>query len=215
MKERIVLLGPPASGKGTQAEMIRTRYGIPVTSPGAMLREEKKAGTPLGIEADKLTRTGKLLPDSIVNQVVEGWLASQGHRFIFDGYPRSLGQAEALETMLQERSAPLTAVLALEASVETLQQRVANRMVCTDCGNIVALGWQVQSAKEDCPRCGGALVRRTDDTPETLGRRLTEYTQKTEPLLAFYEERKLLYRVESAHSAEVVFERIVSILEEP
>jgi adenylate kinase len=215
VKERIVLLGPPASGKGTQAELIEARFGIPITSPGAMLRAEKKAGTPLGVEADKLTSAGKLLPDDLVVRLVEGWLLqTQGRRFTFDGFPRSLGQAEALERMLAERDAPLDVVLALEANVATLQERVANRVMCLQCGNIAALGWQVKTIEEGCPRCGGALVRRNDDTPETLAQRLREYSEKTEPLFAFYEERQLLHRIDSAQSAEMVFARISEILEE-
>lgn len=194
--------------------MIRARYGIPITSPGAMLRDEKKAGSALGIEADKLTSTGRLLPDDIVIRLVEGWMQTQGGRFVFDGFPRSLGQAEALEAMLARRSAPLEVVLALEADVTTLQQRVANRVMCMQCGSIVALGWQVHEVEQGCPRCGGTLVRRNDDTPETLAHRLREYSEKTEPLFAFYQERRLLRQIDSAHDAEAVFATIARILNE-
>ena len=214
LKRRIVLLGPPASGKGTQAEFIHARYGFPVTSPGSILREEKRRGTALGIEADKLTRDGHLVPDELVIHVIEDWLAQHDGEFVFDGFPRSLGQADALEAMLARRGLPLELVIALDAHPETLHSRVKGRLVCLDCGRIVALGLHVPDPAAPCPYCGGRLARRTDDTPETLATRLLEYEEKTAPLLAYYEQRGLLRRVESHGAPEEVFAAIRSIMEE-
>lgn len=213
MKRRIALLGAPASGKGTQAEMIESRYQIPITSPGAMLREEKRRQTPLGLESAELTRQGKLLPDAIIVRLMETWLDAHDAEFILDGFPRTVGQADALEAMLAKRGAPLEVALALEANLETLQERVASRMFCLNCSAILRAGLHVESAADPCPRCGGLLGRRDDDSPETLAARLVEYEEKTAPLLAYYEQRGLLRRVDSARSPEAVFQSIISILE--
>ena len=214
MKKRIALLGAPASGKGTQAEMIQSRYQIPITSPGAMLREEKRRGSALGLEAAELTKKGKLLPDSMIVNLTQTWLEKEGgNGFVLDGFPRTIGQANALEEMLGKRGTPLDIVLALEANVETLQSRVASRMVCLQCGAIVSVGLHVPSAGSECPRCGGALARRTDDSPETLVTRLLEYREKTEPLLEYYSSRGLLQRVDSSSAPEVVFRSIAALLE--
>ncbi len=213
MKRRIVLLGPPASGKGTQAEIIRERFGIPIVSPGAILREEKRKDTELGREADKLTSQGKLLPDDVIIELVRSWLHEHQAEFVFDGFPRSLGQAAALESTLGKLGRPLDVAIALEASIETLHNRVANRLVCGNCGQIVAAGLHVASIGTACPKCGGPLGRRRDDSPEILDARLVEYAAKTEPLLDYYEKRNLLTRIDSARSPETVFASISAILE--
>lgn len=215
MKSRIVLLGPPASGKGTQAELIAARHGLPITSPGAMLREEKRAGTPLGVEADKLTSQGKLMPDDLIVGLVSHWLKQHDGGFIFDGFPRSLVQARALEELLAARGTPLDAVILLEADLETLQTRVAGRLVCGKCGQIVSVGLQVSQSTDCCPRCGGELGRRTDDTPEVLAARLVEYTEKTLPLIEFYLARGILQPVDSTNHPDVVFAAVQAILEAP
>ena len=208
------MLGAPASGKGTQAEMIQAQYQIPITSPGAMLREEKRQGSTLGLEAAKLTRKGKLLPDSMIVNLTQTWLEKEGgNGFVLDGFPRTIGQANALEEMLEKRGTPLEIVLALDASVETLRARVANRMICLQCGAVVSVGLQVESAASPCPRCGGALARRSDDSPETLVARLLEYRERTEPLLDYYSTRGLLQRVDSSRAPDVVFRAIAALLE--
>ncbi len=180
-----------------------------------MLREEKAAGTALGIEADKLTRGGKLVGDEIINSVVAAWLGRQGgDDFVFDGYPRTLGQAEALEQMLAERKQPLDVVFLLEADISTLRSRVENRAICKACGNIVSVGLHVTDASANCPRCGGVLTRRADDNAETLERRFAEYAEKTAPLIGYYEKRHLLRRVNTGRTPEQVFAEVFQILNE-
>ena len=213
MKQRIVLLGPPASGKGTQAELLTEKYHLPVTSPGAILREERRAGTARGVEAEQLTSKGLLLPDELIVDLVRSWLAREDGQFVFDGFPRTLGQAEALEGLLSERGTPLDAVIALEAEVATLQARVARRIMCVRCGRSFSVGLHVAHPTDPCPVCGGTLARRTDDTPEALQIRLIEYREKTEPLVDYYEQKGLLHRVNSSEQPEVVFEAIRAILE--
>lgn len=213
MNTRIVLLGPPASGKGTQAEMIRRKYAIETASLGAMLRKEKEAGTPLGIEADMLTRTGRFAPDIVILQLVQSWLEQQKDQFVFDGFPRTVSQAEAFAQLLSKRGTPLEAVIALDADLETIEKRILNRRVCSCCGAVVAVGLHVESAGAACPHCSGQLVCRQDDTLETLRTRMEEYDEKSAPLIPFYEERGILNRVDATRSADSVFAEIVTILE--
>jgi adenylate kinase len=193
--------------------MIRSRYGIPTASPGAILREESRAGTDLGMAAEALTRHGKLVPDTMVLQVVEHWLEKINDGFVFDGVPRTLGQAEGLELLLEKRHLSLEVVIALEADLPTLQRRVANRLVCQSCGQSFSVGLHVASAESHCPSCQGPLLRRGDDTLETLEFRMREYLEKTAPLIGFYEKRGLLHRVNSETTPESVFAAIVKILE--
>jgi adenylate kinase len=213
VKQRIVLLGLPASGKGTQAEMIQARYQIPTASPGAILREERRQGTPLGLDAEKTIGLGQLVSDEIVNAVIKNWLSRQESSFVFDGYPRSLGQATALDRMLEERQMPVDVTLLLEVDSRTIGERIDRRMMCATCGRIVSIGWHVPSANSPCPSCGGTLTRRQDDTSETLELRMREYAGKTEPLSNYYRERGLLRSVDAARPPEVVFSSVAEILE--
>ena len=207
------MLGPPASGKGTQAEMITAKYGIPSASPGAMFRLEKAGGTELGLAADQLTRNGNLVPDEMVCRVVEAWLKTNDGEFIFDGFPRSLGQATALAGMLDRRKTPLEVALFLDVDFETISRRVEGRVVCSQCHANLSVGLHIKNEQAACPRCGGRLVKRGDDNPETLQLRLQEYKIKTEPLIAHYREIGLLQTVDSTRSPADVFQSIAKILE--
>lgn len=178
-----------------------------------MLREEKKTGTPLGIEADHLTRDGSMVPDSMVIQLVGNWLKNHADRFVFDGFPRTIVQADALDTMLAQNASALDVVLFFDISEQTIFERVMHRLTCAQCGHSFALGLHVQSPESKCPDCGGTLIRRSDDTPEALEKRIIEYREKTEPLVEYYERRGLLWRLKTTDRPEAVFDEIVSILE--
>jgi len=195
--------------------MITARYGIPVASPGAILREEKRNGTKLGDEADALTSQGKLLPDSVIVGLIDQWLNGKRGEFVFDGFPRSIGQADHLEATLLQQERPLEAVIALDVEVPVLRNRVENRLLCRGCGKPLSIGLHVSNATAPCPSCGGTLERRTDDTQETLSARLSEYAEKTESLIGYYDGRGLLHRIDGARPPEVVFGSIASILEAP
>lgn len=212
MKERIVLLGPPASGKGTQAEMIRAKFGIETPSVGAILREQQAAGTPLGLEAAAWTDAGRLVPDALIVEVARAWLDERNGAFVFDGFPRTRGQAEAFDHLLNNRHTPLQIALSLDVDVATIEDRVRRRLACERCGCIVSIGLHVASADAVCPRCGGKLVRRADDTPETLRRRMVEYREKSEPLIEFYAGRGLLHRIAADAAPEAVFGEIAAAL---
>ena len=207
-------MGPPAAGKGTQAEMIQKRYNIPVASPGAILQEQWAAGTDLGLEAEAITRKGQLSPDPIIVGLVEKWLEKRFVKFLLDGFPRSEGQAEALGVMLVRRGTPLDVVIALQADRAVLEQRVASRLICTRCRQIVSVGLQIQNAAEPCPKCGGSLGRRSDETPEILAERMRQYSEKSAPLLTYYESRHLLRRIDRSQCPRTVFAAVTSVLEE-
>ena len=195
--------------------MIAAKYGIPSASPGAMFREEKAAGTELGIAADKLTRHGKLVPDEMVCLVVKAWLKTHDGEFIFDGFPRSLGQASALEGMLAERGTPLDVALLLEADFDTIASRVQSRLVCSKCRTNLSMGLHIANADAPCPKCGGKLIRRGDDNLETLQLRMKEYAEKTEPLVTHYRELGLLRAADSTRAPDLVFASVAAILEGP
>lgn len=178
-----------------------------------MFREEMAAGTELGIAADKLTRFGKLVPDDMVCRVVAAWLKAHGGEFIFDGFPRSMGQADGLASMLEERKTLLDVALFLEADFETIAGRIASRIVCTKCRTNLSLGLHVALAEAPCPKCGGRLARRSDDNIETLQLRMREYEEKTEPVVAHYRMLGLLKAVDSTRAPDLVFASIADILE--
>jgi adenylate kinase len=215
VKQRLVILGAPASGKGTQAAMIRERFGIETASPGAMLRAEKAAGTALGMEADRQTSNGQLLPDATIVKLVDEWLAVHDGAFTFDGYPRTIGQAEALESILKKRGTPLEAAILLDLDLDfdTILHRVQHRLVCASCGATLGLGFQVASDESPCPKCGGKLTRRSDDNPATLEHRMAEYREKTEPLVSYYRVRGILYEVDASRPPDEVFASIAAILQ--
>lgn len=193
--------------------MIRAKYHLPITSPGAMLREEKQAGSQLGVEADKLTAQGKLVPDEMVNELVEVWLRRHRAAFVFDGYPRSAGQADVLDQMLSAHGTALDSVLYLDIDLAAIRDRVANRMTCSSCARIFGVALHVASANAECPNCGGVLVKRKDDTPEALEARMEEYAAKTKPLISRYRGRGILHRVDAGRRPEIVFDSISKILE--
>ena len=216
VEHRIVLLGPPASGKGTQGQRLATRWGAPITSTGELLRRERNLGTDLGLEADRFTSLGQLVPDQVVVGSLGAWLdvsSTPPSSFILDGTPRTLGQATALDDLLSRRGLSLTGALLLEASSETVMDRVQHRLVCERCGRSYRRGGDVMDATVACPECGGALERRKDDTAEALALRMAEFEEKTVPLIPFYETRGLLRRVSGEGKVDEVFGKVIATLE--
>jgi adenylate kinase len=209
-----VLLGPPASGKGTQSELIQRKFQIPATSTGAILRREAKLDTLVGREADRIISKGALAPDELVLGLVGQWLDQHRETFLFDGFPRTLPQAVAFEQMLQARGTPLDLAIFLEASEATIAFRMAHRLTCSQCGKVVSIGRHVQSASERCPNCGGKLEVRSDDNHAALALRLEEFQKKSLPLIDFYSERGLLAKVDANQETDRVFEQISRIIQE-
>jgi adenylate kinase len=215
VKRRLVLLGAPGSGKGTQAEMITRQFGIPVTSTGAILRRERDLGTPLGQETAEALRSGGLVSDKIIIKLIEDWLRLHGgHGFVFDGFPRTLPQAESLMSILARLRSALDLVIWLEVSEQTVFDRIAGRLQCTECGFTTSSASAQFANRPICPYCDGPLERRNDDNMSVLQNRLQEFRTKTEPLGSFYEKMSILRRIDGNRGREAVFSDISRLIED-
>lgn len=205
---RMVLVGPPACGKGTQADRLTTRHGVPKISTGDMLRSARAEGTAMGKEAESFMTAGKLVPDAIVIGLVDQRLDQADAKlgFILDGFPRTVPQAEALSGLLQKRGTPLQYVLQIDVSRDLLVERATLRRIDKRSGQIYHL-------KYNPPPQGAELEHRADDQEETVKRRLDEYDAMTAALLPFYENLGLLRRVDGVGTPDEVAARISSELE--
>jgi adenylate kinase len=194
---RIAFLGPPGAGKGTQARELAHEWNVPQIATGDMLRDAARAGTPLGREAARIMATGALVPDDVIIGVIAERLgqpdAARG--FIFDGFPRTIGQAEALDRLLKDRGEHLDGVLFFDVSESELLRRLTGRRVCRNCGETFHIVSHPPARPGVCDKCGGELYQRSDDSEATVRTRLEVYTQQTAPLLTFYEQRGLLRRI--------------------
>ena len=209
-----MLLGAPGSGKGTQAEMITRHFGIPVTSPGAILRREKDLGTPLGLETAEITQRGDLVSDKIIIGLIEDWLRLHGgHGFVFDGFPRTLPQAESLLSILNRLHTSLDLAIWLEVSEETVRARISGRLQCRSCGFTTSVTSAKFAERPICPYCDGPLVRRNDDDMSVLQTRLREFNTKTQPLADFYGKMSILCRIDGNRDREAVFSDISRLIE--
>jgi len=212
---RLVLLGPPAAGKGTQAELLKQRFGFETPSVGAMLREQKALGTPAGLRAAEYFERGLLVPDEISIEVVRQWLAAHDGSWVLDGFPRSIPQAEAFHQTLRQQGAEVDFALLILADEPVIRDRVAHRLVCSGCGAAFRSGLHVALPSDPCPRCGATLGRRADDSVDALADRLSEYRTKTEPVIGYYKERGLLRTVDGNRPVEAVFADISAQLGTP
>jgi adenylate kinase len=210
---RLVLLGPPAAGKGTQADLLKAQFGFQTPSVGAMLREQKAAGTPVGLRAAEYFERGLLVPDEVSIEVVRQWLAANDGAWVLDGYPRTVRQAEAFESMLNDRGEAVELALLIDAEEPVIRDRVIHRVTCKQCGGIFRIGTHIGAATDPCPRCKGALGRRADDNVEALADRLSEYHTKTAPVIGWYERRGILCRIDGNPGVEAVFSQITSALQ--
>ena len=208
---KLILLGPPGAGKGTQGEILRQKLGIPTISTGNMLRAAMKEGTPLGKQVSKCMEEGKLVEDHLIIGIVKERLAQPdcANGYILDGVPRTVNQAVTME---QEGLLDVDHALSLEASQEDILSRMTNRRVCSDCGapyNSVTSRPKVEGV---CDLCGGKLVQRKDDEEATVRHRLVVYQEETEPLKAFFAERELLRSIPSLPSIEETSKVIDEVL---
>jgi adenylate kinase len=214
VKRRLVLLGAPGSGKGTQAEMITRQFGIPVTSPGAILRREKDLGTPLGLQTAETLQRGDLVSDEIIVDLIEDWLRLHGgHGFVFDGFPRTLPQAQSLLSILTRLRTALELAIWLEVSEKTVRDRISGRLQCRSCGFTTSVTSAKFAERPVCPYCDGPLVRRNDDDETVLQKRLAEYESKTQPLAAFYAKMSILHRIDGNRDRDAVFADISRLIE--
>lgn len=211
---RLILLGPPGSGKGTQGAWLSSKYGIPAISTGDILREAVRRGTELGKKAKSYMDAGELVPDDVIIGLIEERLSESdcAKGFILDGFPRTVPQAEALEELMKRRNWPLDAVLSLEVPDEEIVRRSVNRRVCANCGRVFNLITDPPPADGKCPVCGGEIIQRDDDNEETVRARLRVYNEQTAPLKDYYEKRGKLIRVDGVGSIEEVRSRIEAAL---
>jgi adenylate kinase len=195
--------------------MITRHFGIPVTSPGAILRRERDLGTALGQETAEALRSGGLVSDKIITELIEDWLRLHGgHGFVFDGFPRTLPQAESLMSMLTKLRTALDLAIWLEVSEETVRDRITGRLQCGECGFTTSSSSAQFANRPVCPYCDGRLERRNDDDLAVLQTRLQEFHTKTEPLGAFYKRVSILHRIDGNRERDAVFADISRLIED-
>jgi adenylate kinase len=195
--------------------MITRHFGIPVTSPGAILRRERDLETPLGLETGEILQRGDLVPDKIIVKLIEDWLHLHGgYGFVFDGFPRTLPQAESFASILKSVHTSLDAAIWLDVSEETVRSRISGRLQCRTCGFTTSVDSAQFSNRPICPYCEGRLERRSDDDLDVLQQRLREYNTKTQPLADFYGKISILRKVDGNRDRDAVFGEISKIIED-
>jgi adenylate kinase len=189
MTNDLILFGPPGAGKGTQGALLAERYGLLRLSTGDVLREAVRQGTAMGLEARRYMDAGELVPDDVILGIVRDYLAGEaaGRGVIFDGFPRTIPQAEGLDRLLADLGRPLEAVIVLDVDDEQLVRRLSGRRSCPACGTLFNVYFSPPTMEGRCDRCGAELVQRPDDDAGTIRRRLQVYQEQTFPLIAHYE----------------------------
>ena len=207
---KLILLGAPGAGKGTQAEILCEKLGIPTISTGNILRAAIKEGTPTGLKAKAFMDAGQLVPDEVIIGIINERVTKEdcANGYILDGVPRTIGQAEAME----QAGIKFDNVVSIEISDETIVDRMSGRRVCESCGASYHIVAMPPKTADVCDKCGGKLIQRKDDEPATVKARLEVYHKETEPLKAFYAERGLLRSVDNQPSVEAVSEAILRVL---
>ena len=212
---RVVLLGPPGAGKGTQAHAIADRYGIPHISTGDIFRANLRDETPIGLEARKYMDAGELVPDNVVIAMVADRLAAAdaADGFLFDGFPRTIEQAQALESVLGEAATPLDAVVSFAIETDELVERLTGRRSCPD-GHVYHVTNNPPREPGVCDVDGKELYQREDDTEDVVRNRLAVYREQTEPLIAYYDERGLVVTIDATGDVDEITERIAAALDD-
>jgi len=204
---RLVLVGPPGAGKGTQAQFLAAHFSIPHISTGDIFRANLKAGTELGNQAKGFMDRGELVPDSVTNEMVKDRLTHDDaiNGFLLDGFPRNVAQAEVLRAILADKKTPLHAVLEFSLADEEIVARLSSRRTCRDCG-------APSVGVDKCPTCGGDVYQREDDKAEVISRRLEVYAEQTAPIISFYRNEGLLISVSAVGNVEDITAHAISAL---
>jgi adenylate kinase len=206
VKTRIVFLGPPGAGKGTQATKLSTELGLPHLSSGDILRAEVRDETPLGQRANQYMQRGDLVPDALIIEMIAGRLRD-AEGFILDGFPRTVPQAEALETVTA-----VDIVINIDLPRDEVVRRLSSRRVCAACGAIHNLAYEGLDPEAACPTCGGPLIQREDDRAEVIERRYDVYAENTAPLIDYYEERGRLATLDGGRPSDVVYADVLRVI---
>lgn len=213
----IILLAPPAAGKGTQSEILIDKYNLNQISTGDLLRNIASQDTVLGNKIKETLASGNLVADELVFQVLEDYLDNNNstNGYIFDGFPRTLAQAEKLDTILEERNQQIDFVFYLDVEKEILLKRITGRRLCKSCGAIYNINIDPLKPKKDsiCDKCDGNLYRRDDDNQESFEIRYQTYIEKTKPLIDYYRNKKVLYDIDGSIDKEYTLKQIESVIE--
>jgi adenylate kinase len=211
---RLVLVGPPGAGKGTQAEFIAAQLSVPKISTGDIFRANVSQGTPLGVEARRYMDAGKLVPDEVTINMVRDRLAETdaGEGFLLDGFPRTTPQAAALDKLLADLGTALDLLMELVVDDDEVIRRLSGRRTCRGCGKIWHVEFDAPTQEGICDRCGAELFQRDDDKPETISKRLVEYSEKTAPLVDYYGAQGKLVGIDATGPVEDVTVRAIDAL---
>lgn len=207
----LVFLGPPGAGKGTQAKLLSQRMGFLHIATGDLLREAVKNQTPLGKRAKEYMDRGELVPDELIVQLIEETMPKDGN-VILDGFPRTVNQALALEEMLKGKGEKISKVLFFDVPDEVIIDRLSGRRVCSKCGAVYHVKYNPPKIEGVCDLCGGSLVQRDDDKEEVVKKRLEVYRKQTQPLIEFYQDMSIIYRLDAGKGVEELFEEVKGLV---
>ncbi|MEA1987450.1 MAG: adenylate kinase [Candidatus Marinimicrobia bacterium] len=211
---RLLILGPPGSGKGTQSDILKEKLNLEKLSTGDLLRAEIKKESSIGIEAKKFIDNGDLVPDSVMINILEKYIDKYEKDkvgYILDGFPRTKPQAEALMNMLNKKNAPLSSAILVDVAEEEIVKRLTSRWTCKDCKAIYNYPDGLPKG-EKCSKCGGELYQRSDDKKDTIINRLKVYKKNTEPLIEYFQEQNLLVKVSGIGDADSIAKDIIKLL---
>lgn len=211
----LLIIGAPGAGKGTVSDRIIKDYELVHVSTGDMLREAVKNGTPVGLQAQGYMNRGELVPDEVIHDIIVERLSRDDvdAGFLFDGYPRTKNQAVDLDEILKQLDKKVDCVIDLDIDDEDLIKRITGRRLCPDCGEIYNIYYKSSKVEGVCDKCGGTLIQRKDDNPDSLKVRLEEYHKNTQPVIEYYEKMDIVRHVDASMSKDEVYDSVKNILE--
>ncbi|MEO0056510.1 MAG: hypothetical protein RL436_355 [Actinomycetota bacterium] len=211
---RLILVGPPGAGKGTQAVALAAHYKIPHISTGDIFRANLKNGTELGKQAQSFMDRGELVPDSVTNEMVKDRLGNTdvANGFLLDGFPRNTNQAEVLDVILKDKKMPLDAALELSIDNSEIIRRLSGRRTCRNCSATFHKDFEKPKVDGVCDKCNGELYQREDDKEEVITRRLEIYAQQTEPIISYYKKAGILKKISAVGEVSEITQKVIALL---